>query len=494
MHRALRSLPALQVDTLNHLAQLSEFVARITYADLPADVVSRIKCSVLDTLGCGLHGSLTPWGRIVAEYALGSQGGNVVWGRAGAGDLEHAVLANATMVHSFELDDLHMPSRSHPGGITIPAALALAESRQTTGQDLIAAVAAGYEVLIRVGMAQGVSSFDRGWHPTGTAGCFGSAATSSRVLGLPAASVQHALGIGGTMPCGLMAAQYGAMVKRLYAGHASSVGVLSAKLAQTGFTGIPDIFDAEFGGYLKAVSDHTDVTYLTEGLGTLFRTAEIGYKLYSCVGASHTAIDAARQILEQQPKLDPEGIREIRVVTSEYQRTHAGWPYVPSTIMAAQMSIQYCVAAMINFGEVFIDQFTEAMIVHPRIIALADKVNVISDPAQSPHDRRAVVEIMMSDGRRLSATSDFAVGHPKNPASWVDIVRKFLGLASKVLPLERCHALIAEVEHLEECDDVRRWTQWLRLPEDTDVAAGSLADAGGDGSSHPIRPVCAFPS
>jgi 2-methylcitrate dehydratase PrpD len=457
------SLQPVVLAAVNHLTPLSEFVATLTYAQLPREVVSRIKCSVLDTLGCGLHGSLTPWGRIVADYATASDGRSTVWGRPAAGDLEHAVLANATMVHSFELDDLHMPSRSHPGGITIPAALAMAEDGvRVTGQDLIAAVAAGYEVLIRVGMAQGVSSFDRGWHPTGTAGCFGSAATVSRLLGLNAEAVQHALGIAGTMPCGLMAAQYGAMVKRLFAGHASSVGVLAAKLAQKGFTGIPDVFDAEFGGYLEAVSDQVDASQLTEGLGTTYRTAEMGYKLYACVGASHTAIDAARQILAQQPELDAATIREVRVVTSEYQRTHAGWPYVPSTVMAAQMSIQYCIAAMIRFGEVFVDQFAETLLADPGLVALANKVSVVADPAQSPHDRRAVVHITDTNGRSFSATSDFAAGHPRNPATWPDIARKFITLSAKVLPLERCHALVAEIEHLEDCDDVGRWVGRLR--------------------------------
>ena len=456
--------------TPNHLARLSEFVAGLTYADLPTEVVSRIKCSILDTLGCGLYGTVTSWGKIVADYAAASQGGTVIWGRAETGDLEHAVLANATMVHSFELDDLHMPSRSHPGGITVPAALALAvDGVRTSGKELIASVAAGYEVLIRVGMAQGVSSFDRGWHPTGTAGCFGSAAACGRLLRLPTDLVQHSLGIGGTMPCGLMAAQYGAMVKRLYAGHASSVGVMAARLAAKGFTGIPDIFDAEFGGYLAAVSDDVDVTQLVEGLGTSFRTAEMGYKLYACVGASHTALDATRQIMQQQGGLDPEAIRDIRVTTSEYQRTHAGWPYVPSSVMAAQMSIQYCVAAMIHFGEVFVDQFTEAMIVDGRLLRLAGKVDVVTDPAQSPHDRKSLVEVTLSDGRRLSAASDFAVGHPRNPASWSDIVHKFLGLASKVLPIERCRALVDAIEGLDDCQDVTRWVDLLRLAPELDT-------------------------
>jgi len=446
----------------NHLASLSQFVANLTYTEIPPDVVTRIKYSVLDTLGCGIYGNRTQWGRIIGDYAAACEGTSALWGRSETADLEHAVMANATMVHSFELDDLHLPSRSHPGGITVPVALALAEAHGgVSGSDFIASVAAGYEVLIRVGMAQGVSSFNRGWHPTGTAGPFGAAATASRLLRLSVNQTQDALGIAGTMPCGLMAAQYGAMVKRLYAGHASSTGVLAARLAQKGFTGIPDIFDAEFGGYLSAVSDESDASYLTSGLGTSFRILETGYKLYSCVGASHTAIDATRRVLETHG-LGAANIRSVRVVTSEYQRTHAGWQYVPGTVMAAQMSIQYCVAAMVLFRDVFVDQFTEQMLVDDRLLDLAQRVNVEADVTQSPHDRRAMVEVTLIDGTRLSATSDFAKGHPDNPATWNDISSKFLNLASKVLPESTCRALVTEVEKLEECDDVTRCVQLLK--------------------------------
>lgn len=448
----------------NHLTLISEFAAHLRYDDLPTRVVERIKCSILDTFGCGLYGSLTPWGRTLADYAEGTAGESVIWGKIATAEMATVAMANATMVHSFELDDLHMPSRSHPGGVTIPVAMAIISQRaRVSGKELIAAVAAGYEVTIRVGMAQGVSSFNRGWHPTGTAGCFGAAATAAHILKLDSASTQHSLGIAGTMPCGLMAAQYGSMVKRLYAGHAASVGVLAGKLAQRGYTGIPDIFDAEFGGYLKAISDDIDPGLLSDGLGEDYCILELGYKFYSCVGASHTALDATRQILEAYP-IAVEDIKSIRVVTSEYQRTHAGWPYVPSTVMAAQMSIQYCVAAMVMFRKVFVDQFTPSQLQDPVIIALAHRVSIESDPEQSSHDRKAWVEMTLNDGRQLSAYSEYAIGHPHNPASWSAISEKFIDLARNVLPQSRCSELVSAVDGLENCDDLTYLSDLLRLP------------------------------
>jgi len=449
--------------TRNHLAEISGFVGTLRFEDLPAEVVERIKFSVLDTIGCGVHGSLTPWGGIIGDTAAATAGDGVLWGRSDTADPANAAMANATMAHSFELDDLHMPSRSHPGGVTIPVAMALGqELGGIGGRHMIAAVAAGYEVTMRVGMAQGVSSFDRGWHPTGTAGCLGSAATAAHILGLDAAGVQHSLGIAGTMPCGLMAAQYGAMVKRLYAGHAAHAGLLAGRLAQRGFTGIPDIFDAEFGGYLKALSDDIHYECLADDLGKRYRTTELGYKFYSCVGASHTSLDATRRILDREP-VGADDIAGIRVVTSEYQRTHAGWPYEPGTVMAAQMSIQFCVASMVRFRQVFVEQFARERLTDPETIALARRIAVESDPAQDALDRKSRVEITLRDGRTLSETSEFAVGHPRNPASWQDIAGKFMQLAGQVLPEERCRRIAGAVETLEDCADLRDLSDMLRL-------------------------------
>jgi len=461
---------------MNHLRALAEFISDLHYEDVPGEVASKLRLSILDTIGCALHGARTTWGQLVGRYAAQATGKCPIWATGAAVDAPNAALANATMAHSFELDDLHLPSRSHPGGVTMPVVFALAgDGIAIDGRAGLTALAAGYEVTTRVGMCQGVSSFERGWHPTGTAGCFGSSASAAKALGLDTDRIQHALGIGGTMPCGLMAAQYGAMVKRLYAGHAAMVGLMSARLAAEGFTGIPDIFDVEFGGYPRAVSDSVDLAWLSRDLGKAFEGSNLGHKFYPCVGASHTTLDALKKLMERE-RFDPSEIEAVVVTTSEYQKTHAGWPYVPSTIMAAQMSIQYGAAVMLSYGNVFVEHYTADMIASPPLLALAKKVRIETNLAQMDQDRSARVEVRLKSGKVLREEGKFPRGHPRNPATWSDIVKKFDALTTDTLDEKSRREIAGMVEDFESLKDIDVLQRYI-----------AKAVAGGRAGTHSAR-------
>jgi len=436
--------------------ELATFIHGLPFAAIPENFRTRLKQSVLDSIGCGLHGAGTPWAAMVAAHATTQGSGPCrLWSHPGVRvGSSAAVLANATMIHSFELDDIHSGSRSHPGGVTLPVALALAESgRVVPGRALIEALAVGYETLVRVGACQGVSSFNRGWHPTGTAGVFAAAATASRVLGLDPERCVHALGVAGTMPCGLMAAQYGAMVKRLYAGHAAAAGLLGASLAQSGFTGVTDIFEADYGGYPKAVSDVINLAALTEGLAIRFDAASIGYKLFSCVGTNHTALQAIADLMRTNA-IGADAVESVEITTSQYQVLHSGWDYVPGTVMAAQMNLQYCTAVLLLEGDVFVDQFRDALLADPAVLALASRVKVITDPVQDHKDRTARVTLLLRGGRRLEGRCAAARGHALNPPEWSDLERKFLALAGGRLSEGVCAELVDMTRRLEDIGDV----------------------------------------
>jgi len=437
-------------------AELARFITDTSCSGLPDAFREKLKLSLLDSLGCGLYGANTAWAKIVSGYAARQgTGASRIWGAAGAAPVPPAaaVLANATMIHSFEIDDVHFGSRSHPGSVTIPVAFAIAEDQMISGAELLAGLAVGYETLVRVGACQGVSSFSRGWHPTGTAGVFGAAATSAKLLGLPRQTIIHALGIAGTMPCGLMAAQYGAMVKRFYAGHAAWAGYTAAMLANDGLTGIEDIFEADYGGYPKALSDQVMVDAIGKELGTVFEAARIGYKLFSCVGTNHTALQAVTDLMCKH-QLKANQIQRIRIQTSEYQVLHSGWPYKPGTIMAAQMNMQYCVAVLLLQGSVFVDQFNEEFLADPEILALAARIDVVTDADQKHNDRKAKVRVSLNDGTVYEGSCSAARGHPDNPPGWKEIEEKFRILASKTLPDQKCDRIVELIANIEEVDDL----------------------------------------
>jgi aconitate decarboxylase len=196
---------------------------------------------------------------------------------------------------------VHRVGVLHVGAVTLPSVLAIAEtSPGLTGRDMLTAAVAGYEVGPRVGMCMGPEHIAQGWHSGATVGTFASAAGAARALGLSTDQTVHALGIAGTQAAGLMAAQFGSMVKRMHAGRSSQSGLYGALLAAEGFTGIRDVFESPYGGFCTTFSrsaDRFNLEALTSGLGSRFETMQVALKFYSCVGSNHTTLDAIQSRL-----------------------------------------------------------------------------------------------------------------------------------------------------------------------------------------------------
>src|SRR5580700_3202898 len=226
-----------------HTRKIAEFVSGLTYDQIPGEVRERIKLLMLDSLGCAIYGANLEWCRILRGTleALDATRTTSIWGTDQKLSSVHAALLNGTQVQGFELDDVHRKAVLHVGAVTLPALIAVAESHaQLSGRDLLTAAVAGYEIGPRVGLCMGQEHIGQGWHSGATVGIFSAAAGAARGLALDADKTVHALGIAGTQSSGLMAAQYGAMVKRMHAGRAAQSGLYGALLAKDGFTGIVD--------------------------------------------------------------------------------------------------------------------------------------------------------------------------------------------------------------------------------------------------------------
>ena len=286
---------------------LAEFVSGLRYERIPEEVRERLKLLMLDSLGCALFGAGLEWSRILRRSlsAVDTSRGSILWGTAERLSAPHAALVNGTAVQGFELDDVHRQGVLHVGAVTLPALFATVETMADrnagtfSGRDLLRAAVAGYEVGPRVGMCMGQEHIGQGWHSGATVGVFSAAAGAAAALGLSADETVHALGIAGTQSAGLMAAQYGAMVKRMHAGRSSQSGLYGALLAREGFTGIVDVFESEYGGFCSTFSrshDRFNLEELTAGLGERWETMRISLKFYSCVGSNHTTLDAIRAV------------------------------------------------------------------------------------------------------------------------------------------------------------------------------------------------------
>jgi aconitate decarboxylase len=444
-----------------HTRAIAKFVSELKYEDIPAAVIGRIKLLILDSLGCALYGSDLEWSRILRS-TLGKIDVTKacgIWGTSERLSAPHAALVNGTLIQSFELDDVHRQGVLHVGAVTLPPLLAVTELRPgMSGRDFLHAAVAGYEIGPRVGKCMGPEHIGQGWHSGATVGVFSAAAGAAAALRLSPEQTVHALGIAGTQSSGLMAAQYGAMVKRMHAGRAAQSGFYGALLAEDGFTGIVDVFESPYGGFCSTFSRSTDrfnLNELSSGLGEQWESLRISLKFYSCVGSNHTSLDAIRALQEETP-FGPDDIDSIVVHGSQVTVDHVGWPYHPQGLGSAQLNLPFCIATLLLEGDVFVDQFTDNVVDDARRIALSKTVSVVHDPnitVRGSNFRHMVrVEVNLKNGKKLARTVEAPRGSEKNFASEYDVVQKFKKLASHAVSDARADDIVNLVLGADKVD------------------------------------------
>lgn len=453
---------------------VARFVSNLTYEEIPPEVVRRFKLLMLDSVGCALFGAGLPWSRILQERLalLDATRACGVWGTTTRLSAPHSALVNGTQVQGFELDDVHRAGVLHVGAVVLPALVATAEIQQKmSGRDFITAAVAGYEVGPRVGLCMGPEHIGQGWHSGATLGVFSAAAAAARGLGLDEQHTVHALGIAGTQAAGLMAAQYGAMVKRMHAGRASQSGLYAALFAQAGLTGIVDVFESEYGGFCTTFSRSRDrfrLAELTAGFGEIWQTMGVALKFYACVGSNHTTLDAIREMRRERP-FSAEEVERIVVYGSQVTVDHVGWKYVPQGLTSAQLNLPYCVATYLLEGDCFVDQFTEDMVADAERTALSERVEVRHDPgitARGAEGRHTVrVEAHLTDGTVVRRTVETARGSEHKFARDGEVVEKYEKLAQRALPADRIAQLRDAILGLEVLPDARTLARLL-VPEE----------------------------
>lgn len=435
MNAMQTTMPAPAPDGGAPTRELARFAARLRFEDIPPALVAQIRLHVLDGIGVCLHGASLPWTRRVADMVL-AEGGKpaaALWGHGGADaartSVSQAVLVNATAGHAFEMDDIHKESILHPNSLAVPVALALAETLPAaTGRDVLTAIVAGYEVGTRAGNAATTALFLNGFHPQGVTGAFVAAATAGRMLGLDDEAMTHALGIAGAMGAGLMAAQEGAMVKRLHAGRAAQSGVYAAYLAQRGFTGIENILEADYGGFLSSYARTPNMSRLTAGLGSEWEAGKVGFKMYPNVTSMHAALDAFDH-LRSTHGLRPDDIARIEVGCGHMTYVHVAWPYRPVSVTAAQMNLFYGLSVLALRGRLTVDDYDEDHIGDADVMAFTDRIHPFEDArieSRGPAYRHAAtVRVATRAGATLSHEVWHRRGSPENPVDRGEVEAKF---------------------------------------------------------------------
>lgn len=435
--------------------QYAEFVQDVQYDRLEPETIRQAKQLILDLMGVSLAGyKLMEFPRMVVDYMAGLGGiseATIIQQKRKFPAI-NAALANAACAHALDMDDGHRYGALHPGTVIIPAAIAAAELSNTTTKKMISGVVAGYEVMIRIGMAITPSSLNRGFHITGITGTYGAAAAVANIMNLNREQTMAALGLAGLQSSGLIQVNHekeGAKVKPINPGKAAMSGLLSCVMARKGFSGPKEIFEGE-DGFLKAVADGVNRESFAANIGKNLEINNVYLKLYSACRHAHAPIDAVLEI-QKREGIEPDEIKAITVETYPAAVRLAGMTEVTSP-SAGRFSIPFSVALALIKNDAGATQYTETNIQDRQIQDLAGKVRLVESDKWGqayPHKRGATVCIVSNDGKELSTEIDLAKGEPENPASWEEIYKKFYTNARLLLSEENVVRLGDTVMDLE---------------------------------------------
>ncbi|WP_061934715.1 MmgE/PrpD family protein [Aureimonas sp. AU22] len=442
---------------------LARFAATTRFSDLPPDVVDAAKKSLLDTIGVILAASGTePAVRPLIELVQGNGGREEcsILGFGGRVPASAAALANGALAHALDFDD-QTPWGAHPDSSVVPTVLALAELKgDVTGEELIAAVAVGQELFIRLRRNVG---WHMDWNLSTVVGCFSAATAGASVMKLSVEQTAHALGIASMQSGGTMELIFGtgSDLRGMYAGFTSQACVTAVLLAQRGMTGIRNLFEGEAGHFRVYFKGEFDREKMLQGLGREFHSGGMLYKYWPAVGNAHTYIHASIELMRENG-LIPDDVEEVLVHVGDFQQRMCSpldQRQAPGTLVDAKFSLPFLVGLSLAKGSMRISDFSTEALKDPVVLALARKVVPVPDSsydwtAKLPDGK---VVVVTRDGRRLERLGSMVPGSADRPMTWDELFDKFRDCAvaaARPLPEATIADTQKTIRDLETCGSI----------------------------------------
>jgi 2-methylcitrate dehydratase PrpD len=407
-------------------ARFGRFTADVRLTSLPPEIVAAVQIRILDTLGAGLAGVQLGNHRAILQMLESGGGGARVWGEGITGTVREAALVNSFATHSTYLEDGSRFTGGHPSCVVIPAAIAEAEASHLSGAELIAAVAVGYEIFLRLGRAIYPATVVRGFQSTAVLGAVSAAAAVAHLRRMSAEASAHAIAIAASLGVGMKEALKSSASQPIQVARSCEGGIVAAMLAGGGLEGAPKIFEK---GFLPAFGGEAETSSVTAALGTEYRIGETYLKRHAGCRGNHAPVDAALALREMH-RIDPAQVRRVRAAVDTVTRAAAIEP--PASGEQAQFSIGFSIAVALLDGNASIFQYTDARLADPAVRTLMDRITVEVEPrldAGYPDKRAAEIEIELEDGRTLRHCVDNALGEPEWPLSAKEVEDKFFALA-----------------------------------------------------------------
>ena len=444
-------------------ALIARFVRGVAYTDIPERIREPLGQSIVDTIGCGLLGTTTPYSKLITQYVheWNSAGETTVWGTRVKASAPFAAMANSAACHAWDYDDTILPGILHPGSVAVPTAFAIAERRSTSvkGKELITAIATGYEVGSVIATALGGKRFAADGFYVSVPTIFVAAATAAKLMRLTEEQTMRALGLAATQAAGLYSAT---LAKRFNSPKAVLGGIFAADLTKRGLEASHDAIEAEYSGLLSTFARSPQPDIIPRDLGRF--NFEIYHKFYPCIRSNHPTVDNVRLMLEENAEIKSSNIEKIvshvDQLTIDYTlNTTAGGAENVNTVGNALISLPYCVAAMVIDGKLTLREFTPAKVRRPAVQSLMKKVALIADPSieklAATQRYRCRSEIHLKGGRVIERSLAGPKGDPNNRLTRDEMYSKFVSNASRTMPTARAASLFEALSNLPKASDIR---------------------------------------
>lgn len=469
--RSLLSLPTSMQNppSADYARDLARFATQATLQTVGSEALQAAKTNIFDTLACAVAGSsaqgIAEIRSLITAWGGAPQAHSIVFGDTLPA--HHAAWINGAMAHARDYDDTHDAAVLHAGVSIVPAALAAAElsGGKATGADVLCGIAVGLETISRIGLATKIGIVESGYMYTPLFGHFASTLAASRVLRLDEDTTVNALGVSYSQVAGNhQVTRDAALTKRMQPGFAAMSALIAVQLAQTGIRAVQNVFEGADGFFRVYLQNRYEPERLRQGLGQHFEFIQLSYKPYPCCRFNHAAIAAAQQ-LRAQHGIDPTQIQSVRVGLNRQAHEAVCTPEEvrknPKTVVQAQFSVPYTVAAALVDGGVTLEHFSDASFARTDIHALTQKVEpYIHEQIERDHGRSvtpAVVDITLQDGRSFQLRIDAPLGHPSNPMFPADFEAKAIDCfraAASPLPAHGSLQLKAQVDALENAPNI----------------------------------------
>lgn len=443
--------------------KVAYFVVQTQVKNTSPQALDMGRLGITDVIGVTLAGSNERQSEIITDYAR-RMGGVPECSVIGA-DFKTSsylvALVNGTVGHALDYDDLAVSLIGHPSVFLAPAILAIGESIEVSGADVLTAYVVGYEVVCCVAGPILQSHYVRGWHSTATFGSLGAAAAVAWLLKLNVHQVKMALGIAASLAGGLRQS-FGTMTKPLHAGQAAANGIQAALLAQAGFTADESIIEAPLG-FAKVFGHNGEVDWAkaSENLGktSIITSAEgLSIKPYPSCAFTHPAIDAALYI-KKEYKVSADDIAEIALGVSPFDKQiliH----HSPRTGLEGKFSLEYAVARAFLSGEVKLRQLTDEAVADLGVKSLMKKMRWVEKypmPVMGTAEGLGTksVTVKLKDSREYSKEVTVAKGTPQNPLTPDEFNSKYRDCASTVLSEEDVEKSLSILTNLQEVKNIK---------------------------------------